>query len=454
MALSKEIAPIGGVPKEEAIKIAVQSASHNGVLLAKKVLESQDWLDARQHGPAGDREYTIGGSDVGTVLGFNTYKTPIELWEEKKGIKAELHKTEKEKIEQEELFNRGHKLEPYLAIVLRDELEEEYGKGNVLVHADKFTYGCADKNPDGSFKYPYMIVNYDCIIKINHGDGNWKAYLGEIKTLNANDFDKQRDWKHGIVPITYDYQCRYYMKALDFDGAFIICGWGFDRDDRAWTFIERDKAIEEEMLASCDDFIQSLVDDKPLNPDDSPMYYSKLLEYYEAKYPIRKGREKKETIELSDRYRSAIEGLLAIDEKLIRISESEKQLLEDRNRILADLYPIFKEHTNGSYQLNDRETVYIKRKPSYRRDSFDEERFKADHPNLFDEYSDIKLDVAALKKKTKTKTIAANYVIPGEQTEKGTFSISLYDKELHVYRQRKEAPDGVGYIMAESNKLK
>ena len=43
------------------------------------------WLACREHGPKGDIEYTVGGSDVAAIFGLSPWTTPLELWMQKKG---------------------------------------------------------------------------------------------------------------------------------------------------------------------------------------------------------------------------------------------------------------------------------------------------------------------------------------------------------------------------------
>ena len=43
------------------------------------------WLECRAHGPKGDIEYTVGGSDVAVIFGLSPWTTPLELWMIKKG---------------------------------------------------------------------------------------------------------------------------------------------------------------------------------------------------------------------------------------------------------------------------------------------------------------------------------------------------------------------------------
>lgn len=48
-------------------------------------MSEKRWLECREHGPKGDIEYTVGGSDVATIFGLSPWMTPKELWMIKKG---------------------------------------------------------------------------------------------------------------------------------------------------------------------------------------------------------------------------------------------------------------------------------------------------------------------------------------------------------------------------------
>ena len=48
-------------------------------------MDNERWLECRMHGPKGDIEYTVGGSDVATIFGLSPWITPLELWMIKKG---------------------------------------------------------------------------------------------------------------------------------------------------------------------------------------------------------------------------------------------------------------------------------------------------------------------------------------------------------------------------------
>ena len=55
------------------------------LLCDTKGMTNERWLECRAHGPKGDIEYTVGGSDVAAIFGVSPWTTPLELWMIKKG---------------------------------------------------------------------------------------------------------------------------------------------------------------------------------------------------------------------------------------------------------------------------------------------------------------------------------------------------------------------------------
>lgn len=68
-----------------------------------------------------DRTKFLGGSDAAVVFGVSPYKTPIELWQEKRGVVVE----ETPDAAQRKRFARGHKLEPFIRDMVIDRLIEQ-----------------------------------------------------------------------------------------------------------------------------------------------------------------------------------------------------------------------------------------------------------------------------------------------------------------------------------------
>jgi len=79
------------------------------LLCDTKGMDRKKWLECRMHGPKGDLEYTVGGSDVSTIFGLNPWMTPLELWNIKKGL---MQPTDPPNPGQLEM---GHLLEPIAA---------------------------------------------------------------------------------------------------------------------------------------------------------------------------------------------------------------------------------------------------------------------------------------------------------------------------------------------------
>lgn len=67
-----------------------------------------------------DRSKFVGGSDAAAILGVSPYKTPVELWLEKTG------KAPNEVIDaaRQRMFDRGHKLEPFIRDMVVDKLRD------------------------------------------------------------------------------------------------------------------------------------------------------------------------------------------------------------------------------------------------------------------------------------------------------------------------------------------
>ena len=79
------------------------------LLCDTKGLDRETWLKYRMHGPKGDIEYTVGGSDVAAIFGVSPWVTPLELWRIKKGL---MKPSPSINADQQEM---GHMLEPIAA---------------------------------------------------------------------------------------------------------------------------------------------------------------------------------------------------------------------------------------------------------------------------------------------------------------------------------------------------
>ena len=208
-------------------------------------MDNDRWLECRQHGPKGDIEYTVGGSDVAVILGISPWMTPLELWMIKKG---RMKPTPKGNLGQLEM---GHLLEPIAAHFYAQRT------GNTVIN-DTHLYQHAD--------FPYALANFDrrIIRRLDYAKG-----LLECKSCT---YHRAYDWADGKYPLYYEVQLQYYMAVDDADFGAFSALWGTNPEsDLATPEIVRDKVKEDMIFERLDEWIWSLRNDKPPTMSDVSM---------------------------------------------------------------------------------------------------------------------------------------------------------------------------------------
>lgn len=173
--------------------------------------ERQEWLEQRRGG--------IGGSDVAAMLGLSKYKTPYQLYLDKRGELPE--------VEDNENMYWGRELEP----VIRKRYEQETGLTAI------FDEGII-QHPE----YPFMLANLDGRIE------SVETVL-EIKTARTGD-----GWGEigtADIPLAYSLQCQWYLMITGYpvaDVAVLIGGSDFRlyqiKEDKELQCLLKDAAIE------------------------------------------------------------------------------------------------------------------------------------------------------------------------------------------------------------------
>lgn len=161
-----------------------------------------DWLEIRKKG--------LGGSDIGTALGFNPFKTPYQLWLEKTG------QVEPEDISQKVAIQIGNELEDLVARMFTQETGLEVQRDN-KTHVHK--------------EYPFLLANIDRKII-------GQEALLECKTTGAHNAGQ---WAGDNVPASYLLQVQHYLNVLDYDTAYIAVIIG--NNDFQWKEIKRDNDL-------------------------------------------------------------------------------------------------------------------------------------------------------------------------------------------------------------------
>ena len=142
----------------------------------------EEWLDLR-------RELGIGGSESGSVVGFNPYKSAYALWAEKTKKIPEF--------EGNLITEVGSYLEPFVAELFERETGKKVRRKNrILVNTD----------------YPWAFADVDRLVV---GE---KALL-EIKTTNS--LPNMRKFKNGEYPESWYCQITHYLAVSGLEKAYL-----------------------------------------------------------------------------------------------------------------------------------------------------------------------------------------------------------------------------------------
>ena len=156
-------------------------------LASLKNISEEEWHKLRQKG--------IGGSDVGTLMGYNKYKTNIQLWEEKIGAKLP-------KCVDTPATLRGKKSEENIL-----KLWEAFNLSRVKIIKPEYQY-CHSE-------YEWIRANFD-----SFGIVDGEKCIIEIKTAEVKNMS---EWFQK-VPMTYYLQCLHYMLVSGLKTVWLIAG--------------------------------------------------------------------------------------------------------------------------------------------------------------------------------------------------------------------------------------
>lgn len=181
-------------------------------VLSTKDMTHEEWLKARQSG--------IGGSDAGTILGVNKWKSKTQLFFEK--VNPEL----KQQVDNEFIY-WGNVLEDVVAKEFETRTGKKVRKNNKML-----------RHPEHEF----MLANLDRVIV---GE---KALL-ECKTTSQYNIDQ---WNDDEIPASYLCQIQHYMAVTGYEKAYIavLCGG----NQFIWKEVPRDDELIEIIINAEKDF--------------------------------------------------------------------------------------------------------------------------------------------------------------------------------------------------------
>ena len=438
-------------------KTATYSPSDPIELIDTTGMDNDTWLKIREHG-LGELPtdpdyipYTITGSGASAALGVNPWVSDEEYRDKKMGVKPAL-----EAAFSDESKAAGHVFEPFVAInfmrymhmnfpetkvnLIKDCMRDilpyldgacpDKASYNAFIKSQEKVvkdfqkkwklnpssmYRCGTKNPDGSLKYPFALANIDGLVDING-----KVGIFEAKTTSKRETIRNY-WELGKIPPYYYWQLVFYMAVMNLDYAYITCIWGVTLSDMAVIYLERDLKVEEEFMDYLAQFVEDMEVGLPLEESKSdPELVSQY--YYRLYGPTTGGSTT--PIELPPYCKKVVQKALDIDSEIEEAEKALEELKSKRAAIFNEIQPIMGTNAYATIAMDDESVYGVKLKTPMKRPLFDEESFKKDHPDLYDEFSVTSLDTTSLGKKH--KEMKTKYTLPAEPNPKGQPSFEIY----------------------------
>ena len=325
------------------------------VLANTENMQREDWLALRGKG--------IGGSDVGTIVGANKYKSAFALWAEKTGKIVNEFKGN-------EATQWGHDLE----LIVAQRFAQKTGKSVVAWPVML-----------QSTRWEFMRANLDFLIMTDEGDnGEWKAgevttYTGknelpydrieailEIKTSGIVGRGSLADWQDDGVPKSYELQGAHYSLVTGIQkvvfGA-LVAGEGLVIRNR---FYEEDDL---EMIAYAEiNFWECVVNDFAPDPDGSETTHKAITAMFPVHQPLKKVEASEEVAKAFFQWQTA------------------KEQADDAERIASQYRAILELAIGDGEALTHNGKTLFTYKATSPKPAFDAKAFQEANPELYEQF--------------------------------------------------------------------
>jgi putative phage-type endonuclease len=182
------------------------------------------------------RAYSIGGSEIGTIMGLNPWESAYALWAKKTG-----------KIENPPLTNWAVRFGQAFEEPILKLWAEEHPEYEVFVTG---TYQDCDNS--------FLHANPDALAR-HRETGEW--IVVEVKTARTS-FES--------LPPTYEAQVRHYMMVMKIDRAVVVAVAGMTWQE---FWVERDEFTEQVQLDQAKLFLSHIVNDTKPDYDGAESTY-------------------------------------------------------------------------------------------------------------------------------------------------------------------------------------
>jgi predicted phage-related endonuclease len=186
-------------------------------------------VNAPQIVPEIDRSRFLGGSDAAAVMGLSPWTTPLELWMLKTGRKAR----EVPDAQRQRIYDRGHRLEPFIRDMVIDKLRERGLEVELLEINARYV------DPE----HPFLSCEIDFELRLSGaleiGGVEW-VFQGEHINCDAKSVTGFARKKWGEedsedVPIEYAVQFMHGLMITGRRFCLVAALRSFDDVDIFWT---------------------------------------------------------------------------------------------------------------------------------------------------------------------------------------------------------------------------
>lgn len=176
-----------------------------------------------------DRSEFLGGSDAAAVMGLSPWATPVELWQQKTGRAPNPKVTQA----RQRMFDRGHKLEPFIRDMVIDKLRDQGLDVELLTSNARYT--------DPEFAFLRCEVDFELLLRGSTVIGSkiveFKGEHINADAKSVSGFARQKwgDVDTEDVPIEYAAQFMHGLMVTGRRYCLVAALRSFDEVDIFWT---------------------------------------------------------------------------------------------------------------------------------------------------------------------------------------------------------------------------
>jgi len=247
-----------------------------------KAIDEAKWKAMRRSG--------IGGSDIGSIIGINKWRTALDVFLDKTGQAPD--------VEPSEDMELGTALEPY-----------------IVSRYEKITgFKCVEQQ--GMWRDGIVVANVDRIVDM--GDGRTQAPDGRIISKRIIECKtSNHDWEDG-VPETYQCQVQWYMGSFpEVESCDVVVYFKHRKTDRVQIYnIKRDDEVYAALYKRAKEFWDNYVAKGVMPPPETEK---------DCKFLYKRSKASK-TVDADDETVKAYEECKALDERIDALAEQQTRL--------------------------------------------------------------------------------------------------------------------------------